>query len=370
MADADETAVPTVVRVSGPADILGVLPYRLGFHPAESLVVVCLEGPRRRDRLVMRFDLPSVGVEPAAVAAVCDAVAQVGADGAVLVAYSDDEDGRAGLLARQGFVEPVVDRLEDDGVEVVEALLVRGGRWWSYLCADPGCCPPDGTPVPEQPTAAATAYAAEAVVRGDVVLPGREHLERSVAPARNPVADAVRAQAAERAVADLAEACRTHGPAGARSRTVRLVRRLAAGWAAGNTALQPADAAVVLLGLRDKAARDEVCTLVLDEDPQVLVPLLSALARQADDADAAPVCAVLAWIAYAAGEGAVANVALDRALACEPGYRMALLLEDGLDRLVPPETIRAVTEQVRRDLGPGTAPTTTPAPPRPTAAEG
>ena len=35
-----------MVRISGPADILGVLPYRIGFHPSESLVVVCLEGPR------------------------------------------------------------------------------------------------------------------------------------------------------------------------------------------------------------------------------------------------------------------------------------------------------------------------------------
>ena len=38
-----DDAATSVVRISAPADILGVLPYRIGFHPSESLVVVCLE---------------------------------------------------------------------------------------------------------------------------------------------------------------------------------------------------------------------------------------------------------------------------------------------------------------------------------------
>ena len=52
----DATA-KTIVKISSPADILGVVPHRVGFHPAESIVVVCLHGPRRRDGLVMRLDL-------------------------------------------------------------------------------------------------------------------------------------------------------------------------------------------------------------------------------------------------------------------------------------------------------------------------
>jgi hypothetical protein len=354
MRDTDDDPAPTVVKVSGPADILGVLPYRLGFHPTESLVVVCLDGPRRRDRLVMRFDLPDAGNEEDDAVAVADSVAHVGADAAVLVCYTEADDTAAPGrdLVRRGLVTSAVDRLGAAGVEVVEALLVRAGRWWSYLCEDPRCCPPTGTALPRRPTAAATAYAAEAVARGDVVLPGRDDLERTVRPARNAVADAVRAQATERAVADLANLCRRHGPAAARVRTVALVRRLAKGGGGlGPGAGLDADvAALVLLGLRDQTARDEACTLLLDTDPRALIPVLGALARQADDADAAPVCTVLAWTAYAAGEGALANVALDRALTCEPGYRMARLLADGIERLVPPDTIRAVTEQVRRDL--------------------
>ena len=47
---------PTRIRLGGPSDILAVLPYQLGFHPRESLVVVSLHGTRMG--LVQRIDLP------------------------------------------------------------------------------------------------------------------------------------------------------------------------------------------------------------------------------------------------------------------------------------------------------------------------
>jgi Domain of unknown function (DUF4192) len=39
-------ARPVVVKFSSPVDIVGAIPSMLGFHPAESLVVMCLRGPR------------------------------------------------------------------------------------------------------------------------------------------------------------------------------------------------------------------------------------------------------------------------------------------------------------------------------------
>ncbi|WP_036959882.1 DUF4192 family protein, partial [Promicromonospora kroppenstedtii] len=52
-------AVPNarVVRVAGPEDLLAYIPYRLGFEPVESVVVVSLTGPRQRVGLVARVDL-------------------------------------------------------------------------------------------------------------------------------------------------------------------------------------------------------------------------------------------------------------------------------------------------------------------------
>jgi hypothetical protein len=64
----------------------------------------------------------------------------------------------------------------------------------------------------------------------------------------------------------------------------------------------------------------------------------------------APVCATLAWIAYAGGDGVVANIALDRALTTDPDYPLARLIGDALDRQVPPWILEEVMRSAARDL--------------------
>lgn len=52
---------PTTLRISRPDDLLAVLPYRLGFRPRNSVVLLGLRGPRGRLGLVSRADLADVG---------------------------------------------------------------------------------------------------------------------------------------------------------------------------------------------------------------------------------------------------------------------------------------------------------------------
>jgi hypothetical protein len=342
-----------VVRLSGPADILGVLPYRLGFHPTESLVVVCLEGPRRRDRLVMRLDLPPAAGEEVVAAEVAERIAHVGASAAVAVVYTGARSRpRRGRLARSGLVRALRHALDDRGIGLQEALLVADGRWWSYLCHDPVCCPAAGTLLPAEPTAATLRYAAEAVAQGEIVLADRDALLRSVEPSDHAVARAVREQAAMAAEQLLIAAGQDGaGLDGLRALTTARLQALRGRWELGDRRLPPEDAAVVVLGLHDKTCRDAAMTAVLDDDAESLLDLLGALVRQADDPDAAPVCTVLGWVAYAAGNGALAAVAAERAVRCEPGYAMAELLLEGMDRMVPPGHLRQISLAVRRDLG-------------------
>jgi len=49
---------------------------------------------------------------------------------------------------------------------------------------------------------------------------------------------------------------------------------------------------------------------------------------------------LLAFTAWQAGDGALANIALDRAVASDPAYSMALLLRDIMDAGVPPSAAR------------------------------
>ncbi len=342
---------PTVVRLSTPADILGVLPHRLGFHPTESLVVVCLEGPRRRDKLVMRVDLPPRRHEADETARLASRVAHVRASAVVLVCYTDAPRRRADKgLARSGLVDRLVDDLATRGIGVLEALLVRRGRWWSYHCTDLACCPGSGSVVPVELTPAAAGFAAEMVAGGAAVLADRASLARSVEPSTHPVATAGREQALCRAVASLAGAVERDGPPGPRDLTLLTFTRLAGAWADRGVAPDGDDIALVALGLHDTRTRDEVMTLVLDHDPGVLVGLLTELARRTGDEAAAPVCTVLAWAAYAEGGGALAAVAAERALRARPGYTMAQLVLDGLDRMLPPAAVREISAAVRSDL--------------------
>jgi len=64
--------------------------------------------------------------------------------------------------------------------------------------------------------------------------------------------------------------------------------------------------------------------------------LWTDVVRRAQPGYVAAPAALLAFTAWQAGDGAVANVALDRALADTPGYTMALLLRDAIAAGAPP----------------------------------
>jgi hypothetical protein len=41
---------------------------------------------------------------------------------------------------------------EAAGLGVLDAIAVTDGRWRSYECTNPECCPPEGTPITGGPT--------------------------------------------------------------------------------------------------------------------------------------------------------------------------------------------------------------------------
>ena len=332
-------SAPAVARLSGPGEILAVLPSLCGFPPRESLVLLSLRGPRRRLGLTARVDLPDPADEDGLAALCADRMAGDAASCVVVAVLSDH--GR-----RDGLVASVQAALDDRGVGVLEALHVRDGRWTSYTCSA-SCCPADGTPVPAAPAVLGLVQA-EQVATGRVVLPSRDDLVRSLAPP-SLLAAAAAEQRLERAAQAWLRSRAEHGVAAARRSTLDHVQVLLDRVAAGQD-VGPDDAALLTVGLADVHARDGVATLVLSREEELL-SLLLQVARQVVPPDDAPVCTLLAWTAYARGEGALANVALDRALAGRPDYSLAHLLRSCLDGGVPPEEVRLLargTEQVLR----------------------
>ncbi|MEV1331683.1 DUF4192 domain-containing protein [Micromonospora costi] len=317
------------LAVRSPADLLAAVPYLLGFHPADSVVVVALRG--RRIVFAARADLPATPDDPAHPARhLAGVVRRQRVDAATVVGY--------GPAAR---VTPTVDAvraaLGEFGLTVLDALRVTDGRWWSYLCAEPGCCPPDGRPY-DPGTSQVTA---SAVLAGQVALPDRAALAARVAPVDGP------ARAAMRRATDEAE-----------RRLVRLVEAGSAGDRPGGRSLHDAGVAAVRDALRrqrrgERLGDDEVAWLTLllthlpvrdhawertdgrDRD----VALWADVLRRAEPELTAAPASLLAFAAWRAGEGALAAVALERALAEHPDYSLALLLDDLLRRGVPPSEL-------------------------------
>jgi len=162
----------TTIHLSGPADVLAVLPYQLGFHPGECLVAVSLNGTRMG--LVQRIDLPPAEHVGDAVAAMM-APLRRDRPGSVLV---------IGFEEREGQSLAMLDRFADacvvEGVGITDRIVVRAGRWYAPDCHR-RCCPPEGLPVPAPSDIPAVA---EFVGREICPLPDRTALADRLEPRR------------------------------------------------------------------------------------------------------------------------------------------------------------------------------------------
>ena len=322
-----------VARLSSPGAIVATLPSLCGFPPEDSLVVLSLRGERRRIGLTARLDLPGESSEGAAAEMLAERLRLDGAREAVVVVLSPQR--------HPSLVDAVRDALADRGIDVHEALHVDEGRWWSYECTG-SCCPPEGTLVPPPPTL----VEAQRAMAGKAVLASREELVASLAPPVFLAAEQAAQVLDEAAVtwfAEWSEDAETAWAAAVR-RTRRLLDAVAGGAPVG---LEQASA--LTIALHDVRVRDEIATWSLRRS-DALLSLLEQSARLVVPPFDAPLCTLLAWVAYARGDGSRVNVALDRALATDPDYSLANLLGTALDGGIAPREIRRMLRSTKRAL--------------------
>ena len=329
-----------VVRIGSPAALLAIVPQLLGFEPQLSLVVLGAAPPRGRVRLTVRFDLPATP-DPA---------------------LADEIARRAmGVLAAQGFhagvavgygpgrlVTPVADALRrraaDLGFRLSELLRAQDGRYWSYLCAEPSCCSPDGEPydVARHPVTSTFAEAG-----AGPVLASRQELAALVAPLDGEEGEAMfqaTLRAEERSAQLIAQAARS-GRNGAARRLIGTagldaVREAIDVYRAGGQFSVDADAAWLLVALQDLRIRDDAWARMDPRYKKQHLRLWTDLTRRARPGYVAAAASLLAFVAWQNGNGALANVALDRAEADNPGYTMARLLREVIDSGAPPRLAR------------------------------
>jgi len=104
----------------------------------------------------------------------------------------------------------------------------------------------------------------------------------------------------------------------------------------GGKLASPRDAAWLALALARPEVRDDAWARMLPGHARDHLRLWTDLTVLAPGGYTAAPAALLAFTAWQAGDGALGNVALDRALADDPRYRMAVLIRAALGSGAPP----------------------------------
>ncbi|OBG15018.1 MULTISPECIES: DUF4192 domain-containing protein [Mycobacterium avium complex (MAC)] len=292
----------------------------LGFRPVESLVVAAVQGGCVS--CVLRVDLSDVAASNA-LERLASLVGRSGADGALAVFVSTPSSSCemcaerfAGMAARLG------EALEAAGVRLLDAVMLdrveAGGRW---QCVDR--CGKSG--VLDDP--ASSAAAAAAVVAGRRMYETRDELRAIVAvDVQRAAAVAPMLDGAGGAVDDVPVSVR---------QAVAAVRRVGQG-----AVLSNAELADIGASLGDVRVRDALFTLVDSHEASAAEMLWSQLARVLPQPYRSEALCLVGFSAFSRGEGPLAGVALEAALADDPAHRMAGLLDCALQNGVRPEEIR------------------------------
>ena len=315
-------------RFDRPGTLIAALPAVLGFVPEKSLVLVSLEDGRMG--AVMRADLAADLADN--IDRLAEIAATSGADSVVAVIV--DADGALCPMCNvdhRQLCDALTDALAEHAVGLYAAHVVdrveNGGRW---RCVDD--CGAQGTV--EDPTA--SPLAAAAVLDGRRLYRHRADLQAVIAAAPDRAADLVepiRARAAVR------QAAWETDPDGCGRRDVEAVMAVAARLSEG---IEPAadEIAGLACGITDVAVRDTLYALAVGADAGAAEALWAALARTLPDPWRVEALVLLAFSAYARGDGPLAGLSLEAALRSDPDHRMAGMLDTALQSGMRPEQIR------------------------------
>ncbi|HJY61779.1 MAG TPA: DUF4192 domain-containing protein [Streptosporangiaceae bacterium] len=330
-----------VVRAGSPAALLRLVPHLLGFVPEASLVVIGVAPPRDRIRVTLRYDLPDPPAADLATEIAAHALGVLSAQrltAAVAVGYGSE-----------ALVTPVAREVREAAwqaaIDLKEFLRVADGRYWSYICGNEKCCPAEGVPFEATATDPAEAEALAAV--GDRVLATRAAVAARVAPLGGTAAESMRqaTRRAEQHVARLLAKVRKSGRLGAARQMIATEGLAAVGamitrYREGGRFTTDYEIARITVALRDLRVRDDAWARMDPSHSEAHQRLWTDVVQRAQPGYVAAPAALLAFVAWQSGDGALANVALDRALADDPRYSMALLLRQVITAGAPPALAR------------------------------
>jgi hypothetical protein len=355
-----------VVPVKGPAQVISLVPWLLGFQPGNAdLVVIGTAPPRGQVTLTWRWDLPDPATPVLAIQArhAIAALAVQGCTKALAVGFGPDRlVAPAVTLVRKAATAA--------GLEIGDLLRADGGRYWSYLCTSPRCCPPEGTPYHLDASPVTAAYQAAGAPPPQA---SRDAVAAGIAPATGAEA-ALMLQAMERAALRARRLDQQGSRPGRKARQpplaisgTRAVSAAIKAYRGGGTITSYGQLAWLAVTLAVPQVRDAAWLRMDPAHRQAHQRLWTTLTRLAPPGHVAAPAALLAFTAWQDGNGVLGNLALDRAQADNPADDAARVLRTALESGAPPSLAdpAAMIGQARALKGTAGSQPRTPHSPRP-----
>jgi len=292
-------------------DLVGLVPYLIGFHPEESLVVIVIEDGRVE--VTARVDLAAVSGRGSPDALVGRLFDRYPAAAAWFIAYTGDDVLAWDVLEACASL---------GGPARVQRLLQVGPESWRSDEPD-GPTGPIGSRV--------AAVAAEAAVLGLPLRPSRKALAAGITgPPEDEVDDLVARFDAAEVVLDRL---------GARGRR-RLLRRLMA----GDGPPDRDDSVRLALLVQHEDAQVRALRLLSVRNAEQQLALWTRIVRHSLPAQRPAVLGLLGMAAWQNGDGALAMVCLEQLDRIDPLEPIAALLDWLNDEVVPPHAWPQVRE--------------------------
>lgn len=316
-------------RINRPGALIAAIPAVLGFVPEHSLVLIALEHGQMG--AVMRADLTDALA--GGVGHLVDLASASGAESVIAVIV--DDKGAPCPMCNDDYRElcdALGAALADEDMSLYAAHVVdrieAGGMWH---CAD-GC--EESGPV-EDPMA--SPLAAAAVLDGRRLYGRRADLQAVIA-----LADPAHAES----LVDLIGRCAIEKDPAWRADTDACVRRdveatiAAAARVSAGQHLEDDELAALACAITDVAVRDTLYALAVGSGAGEAETLWALLARSLPSLWRVEALVLLAFSAYARGDGPLAGLSLEAALRADPEHRMAGMLDTALQSGMRPEQIR------------------------------
>ena len=310
-----------MTTLTSPHDLLAAVPFLIGYHPKNSIVLIAItEGSLG---MAMRIDYPEE-VDLDQIDTLANHLLQQKAEAALVVAYVPDT-----IFETEYLLHPIREAIAMRQIDLRECLVVRGDRWKSSICADEGCCPPEGNPLPAL---------IDSRIAAEQVALGRPLPFESMDSLRNSLATVENAEITEQ-IQNINEIDYEGGQVLELQREGALaLNEFADEFERVGIVKSSALITLVLVRLKDLQVRDYALGITTGENISTVWSMWRWLLTIAPQGYVAPVATIFAAICYEEGDGLLAQKALDRAFEDDTKYPLAKLLRRCFSAGWPPQT--------------------------------